>query len=175
MKSPPPTLASRAEFFAREKKTWAALHATWRGMPDEALLTPGACGPKWSVKDVMNHIAAWQEVGIKVINELQAGRWGRLGASTDRFNVRQYEADRHRSLAETRRRLNRSHRTLLALLEAVPEKVLLYEFGRQAIGWWAKYSSYGHYQEHIPALTAFCEANAPHRKRGARRVSITTR
>jgi hypothetical protein len=154
-------LASRAEFFDREKKTWAALTAAWRGLPEPVLLEPGACGPPWSVKDVMNHIAAWQEVGLKVIGDLQAGRWGTLGASTSKFNARQYEADRDRPLAETRRRLSQSHRALITLLETVPEKALLYEFGRQAIGWWAKYSTYGHYQEHLAALAAFREANDP--------------
>jgi len=35
--------------------------ATWRGLPDGALVRPGDCGSEWSAKDVMNHIPAWQE------------------------------------------------------------------------------------------------------------------
>jgi hypothetical protein len=160
MKTPPTPLASRAEFFAREKRAWSALNALWRGLPAQAFLKPGACG-RWTLKGVMNHIAAWHEAALKVIVDLQAGRWASLGASTHRFNARQYRIDRDRPLAGTRRRLSRSHAALLKLLSAVPDEVLLYEFGRQAIGWWAKYSTYGHYEEHLAPLTRFRQAHAP--------------
>ena len=146
---------SRAEFIAREKEAWKQLTTTWRSLPDDALMLPGACGRRWSVKDVMNHVAAWQEAALRVIGDLLEGRWGRLGHSTDKFNALQYASDQNRSLSASRRRLNRARRSLLTLLAAVPEDRLLNVFGRQQIGWWAKFSTYGHYSEHIQALTEF--------------------
>ncbi len=104
---------------------------------------------------MMNHVAVWQETAARVIRNLLAGQWGQLGSNTEKFNAKQYEADKARSLTATRRRLNRSRRDLLAILATVPAKKLLNIYGRQQIGWWAKYSTYGHYSEHIAALQMF--------------------
>ena len=141
--------ATRAEFYEREDEAWRDLCRTWRGLPEEALVRPGASGPDWSVKDVMNHLAAWQEAALRVTQDLMAGRWGSIGASTDRFNAQRFAEDRGRSLAATRRRLSRARRELLAHLSRVPARSLLNPFGRQQIGWWAAYSTYAHYAEHL--------------------------
>lgn len=152
---PENTLHTRAEFLAREQAAWRALTETWAGLSDELLLTPGACGDLWSVKDLMNHIAAWQEAAIRVIGDLLAGRWGRLGANTDSFNKGQYELNRNRSLPESRERLELGRRALLDLLTPLTDEQLLNEYGRQQIGWWAKWTTYAHYEEHLADLTAF--------------------
>ena len=151
----PSSPTTQTEFLAVEQTSWRALSALWRGLPDEVLLRAGACGSLWSVKDVLNHIASWQEAAQRVINDLLADRWGRLGANTDKFNAQNFAADRDRPLAATRRRLTHSRRELLALLTTAPEKGLLNIYGRQQIGWWAKYSTYGHYREHVQALQDF--------------------
>ncbi len=52
--------ATRKEFSALEETCWRELTGAWRGMGAKAMVKPGACGA-WSVKDVVNHIAAWQE------------------------------------------------------------------------------------------------------------------
>ena len=152
---PENTLGTRDEFFAREQAAWRALSATWDGLPDELLLTPGACGDQWSVKDLMNHISAWQEAAIRVIGDLLAGKWGRLGVNTDKFNRQQYELDRNRTLAESRERLERTRLALLRLLTSLADDQLLNEYGRQQTGWWAKWTTYAHYEEHITDLTDF--------------------
>lgn len=150
---PKPTPRTRAELLAREQDVWAELAATWRGLPEAALGQPGACGPGWSVKDVINHIAAWQEAALRVIPELLAGRRATLGHSTGRFNALQQAADRDHSLAASRRRLNRSRRALLALLERIPDEPLLDPKSR--LHWWVKFTLWAHYGEHIWELTEF--------------------
>ena len=154
---PENTLTTRAAFFAREKAAWTALTATWAGLPADAFLTPGACGEAWSIKDVMNHLAAWHEAAIRVIGDLLAGRWGRLGANTDTFNTQHYAFDRARTLQASRERLERTHQTLLGLLSTLSADHLLNEYGRQQMGWWAKWTTYAHYEQHIAELTAFRE------------------
>ncbi len=144
---PRPRPKTRAELLRREQEVWDELTATWAGLPEAALVRPGACGPTWSVKDVMNHVAAWQEAALRLIPELLAGRPATLGHGTDRFNALQQAADRGRSLAATRRRLNRARRALLRLLERVPDPVLLDPNGR--VNWWVRYTTYSHYGEHI--------------------------
>ena len=136
-----------------EAADWAELTATYRGLPAAALTQPGAAGPTWSVKDVLNHLAAWQEAALRIIPEYLAGRRATLGRSTDRFNAEQQAADQTRSLAGTRRRLNASRRALLALIAEVPDAALLDPAGR--INWWVRYTMYSHYGEHISNLSAF--------------------
>jgi hypothetical protein len=146
---PKPT--TRAEFLALEQQAWDELTATWRSLPDEALIRPGACGSEWSVKDVMNHIAAWQEATLEALPVLLKG--DRLPAgqySIQKFNARHYAADQDRSLTASQRRLNRSRRKLLAFLASVPETPLLDLKGR--VGTWVKYGTYGHYDEHLGNL-----------------------
>ncbi len=152
-RSPRPRPKTRTELLAREAADWAELTATYRGLPAAALTQPGAAGPAWSVKDVLNHIAAWQEAALRIIPEYLAGRRATLGRSTDRFNAEQQAADQTRSLAATRRRLNAGRRALLALLAQVPDAALLDPAGR--INWWVRYTTYSHYGEHIYNLTAF--------------------
>jgi hypothetical protein len=150
---PKPRPQTRKELLAREKETWDEMAETWRQLPDEALIQPGACGPAWSVKDVINHVAAWQEAALRVIPELLEGRKATLGHGTDTFNALQQAADRDKTLAASKRRLNKSRRDLLALIAALPEKRSLDLDDR--IGWWIKFTTYAHYSEHIYELTEF--------------------
>jgi hypothetical protein len=152
---PKPRPKTRAELLARERETWKELADTWCRLAGPAFDLPGACGPGWSVKDVMNHVAAWQEAALRVIPELLKGRRATLGHGTGTFNALSHEADRQRSLQDTRRRLNRSRRELLRLIARVPEKRLLDADDR--VGWWVKFTTYAHYGEHIYELTQFRE------------------
>ena len=70
---PTNTLTTRQAFFEREAVAWQALTATWANLPAETLLLPGACGAEWSIKDIINHLAAWQEAALRVITDLRAG------------------------------------------------------------------------------------------------------
>ena len=151
--SPRPRPKTQAEFFAREKEVWGELAATWRGLPEEALTRPGACGPEWSVKDVMNHVAAWLEVTSRMISEWKQGRKAALGHGIEKFNALEHAASKGRSLAATRRRLNRARREVLAFIATLPEAEVLNLEGR--VGWWIKYNTYGHYSQHIYELTEF--------------------
>ena len=176
-RKPRPRPKTMAEFFAREREVWSELAATWRGLPDEALLRPGACGPGWSVKDVMNHIAAWMKAALRVVPELALGRRAAAGHGVDQFNALHYAEAKDRSLAASRRCLNRARRDLLALVESLPAaQALDVDAG---IGRWIKYSTYGHYGEHIHELTQFRErfdrSERRHSARSSRSSTVTAR
>jgi len=148
-----PRPQTKADLLAREQETWDELAATWRRMPESALVRPGACGPEWSVKDVMNHVAAWMEAALRVIPELGRGRRATLGHGTNTFNALEQARSKVSSLAASRRRLNSARRELLALVKNLPTQQALDPNGR--IGWWIKFSTYAHYGEHIYELTEF--------------------
>lgn len=162
-----PRPRTRAELLAREADDWRTLTGYWRGLPDEAMQTPGAGGSDWSIKDLMNHIAAWLEAATRIIPELAAGRRATLGHGTDHFNALEYAASRDRSLAATRRRLSRARRDFLACLTPVPDEPLLDPQSR--INWWVKYNSYNHYSQHFRPLAAFrAKWDAKHQPTGDR-------
>lgn len=150
---PRPRPKTRAELLAREKEVWEELAAAWCKLPDAVLVQPGACGPGWSVKDVMNHIAAWQEAALRIIPRLLAGQRATLGAGTSRFNAEQQAADRDRTLRASKRRLNQARRGLLALVDQVPDQLLLDQNTR--VNWWVRYTLHAHYSEHIWEMEQF--------------------
>lgn len=152
---PANTLATREEFFGREQEAWTAFVHAWADLSDADLLRPGACGELWGVKDVLNHIAAWQEAARRMIEGIRAGRWARLGMNTAKFNQHQYDRDRDRPLRESRDRLFEARSQLLHALEPLSAEQLLNEYGRQQCGWWAKWNTYAHYEPHTIDLAAF--------------------
>jgi hypothetical protein len=152
-----PKVTTRDEFFRREREAWKAFTQSWEGLSDELLRKPGACGELWSIKDVVNHTAVWQELAIEKIPALLAGERVRVGAGTDRFNALHYEQDRDKPWDESLARMEKSHRKLLKLLAGVSDEQLLSVDSRQAIGWWAKWNTYAHYESHTRGLLAFRE------------------
>ncbi len=150
---PRPRPKTRAEFDVRQQEVWKELTATWRGLPEAALVKPGVVGPEWSVKDVMNHLASWHEVTLQALKALAQGRSAGAGHSVEKFNALHAAADKSRSLAGSRRRLNRSHRELLAFVGTLPDAEVLNLEGR--IGSWVKNNTYGHYTSHLIDLREY--------------------
>ncbi len=150
---PRPRPKTRTEFDARQQTVWKELTATWRGLPEAVLVKPGAVGAAWSVKDLMNHLAAWHEVTLRALKALAEGRKASAGYSVEKFNALHAALDKDRSLAATRRRLNRTRRELLAFIATLPEAEVLDLNGR--IGSWVKNNTYGHYTSHILDLRDF--------------------
>jgi hypothetical protein len=157
-------------FFAREEADWKSLTGLWAGLPQKDLIRPGACG-KWSVKDVMNHIASWMAAAREVIPIRLAGGAPPKGVYTaGKFNPLHYARYRKLSLASSKRRLQRNRKLLLELLAGVPKNQLLES--KQRVGAWAKYCTYAHYEEHMRPLYRFRQMilkNAG-KKSGARRT-----
>jgi len=149
-----PTPATLDEFYALEAAVWKEITAAWRGLPAKRLVRPGASGPAWSVKDVMNHLAAWMMAtqaalpGILARRPLPKGEYDIAS-----FNERHAAADQARSLAASRRRLNRARRAFLDYVATLPPADVLNVKARP--GRWIKFATYGHYDEHLAALTAF--------------------
>jgi hypothetical protein len=147
--------STRKEFSTLEEMSWRELIAAWRGMSVKAMAKPGACGP-WSIKDVMNHIAAWQEAAVKIMPILlRKGKIpaGEFGLKT--FNAKHYWEDRSKSPTASRDRLNKSRKKFLASLKTIPENRLLND--KSPVGQWAKYSTYAHYDEHLFNIRDFRE------------------
>ncbi len=88
---------------------------------------PGVCG-EWSVKDLLAHLAAWEQL---FLGWYQAGLHGESPAipapgfswhSMHQLNQKIYEENRQRSLADVEAWYSASYQQVLGLVQALPEE-----------------------------------------------------
>jgi hypothetical protein len=149
---PKPRPKTRAEFNQREQSVWDEMTSTWAGLAASALLQPGACGPTWGIKDVMNHIAAWQEITLQALPDLLQGKHVPY-PGVEHFNAKHQAEDKDLSLEDTVRRFEQTRQRLLGVIATLPDDQLLDP--KTKIGYWIKYATYGHYSGHIYNLREF--------------------
>lgn len=135
----------------------AALHA-------DKMEVEKALYEAWSVKDLLAHLGFWERRVATIFKALQAGEpVPALGDSTlDEVNARAFAANHGRLLAEVQAEEGAAYRDLVALTEKAPENDL---FDPQRFAWtsgqpffdWIENNSYGHYQEHLPALVEWAK------------------
>ena len=115
---------NREQLLARLDNAWAALGDSYAGLSEAEMMTPGVAG-EWSVKDMLAHVATWEEEALKYLPLVLAGgrppRYASYGG-IDAFNARMTEVKRGLSLAEVQRLLVETHRQLIAYLRHVPEE-----------------------------------------------------
>jgi hypothetical protein len=115
---------NREQLLTRLDNAWAALGESYAGLTEAEMLAPGVAGD-WSVKDMLAHVATWEEEALKylplIINGGRPPRYASYGG-IDAFNARMTEAKRQLSLAEVERLLEETHRQLIAYLRRVPEE-----------------------------------------------------
>ena len=133
--------------FRRLNASWQELQEAITGLPDDAMVKPGAVG-EWSVRDIIAHIATWEEEALKALPIIVVG--GRLPryasqGGIDTFNARQQEAKSHLSLERLRLEMDATHHRLLALLDRVPESAYASE-GRFLKR--LRLDAYGHWRLH---------------------------
>lgn len=132
---------------------------------DGAHMTEPVLEGGWSVKDVLAHIAAWEELcltwlSIGVRAELTAG--DEFGAQVDALNARLYGENRDRPLADIRDAYTTSHAAIVAATNGLDDSALA---SRPA---WAPHAqlwqiidanSAEHYREHIDQLTRWLDGD----------------
>lgn len=82
--------------------------------------------PRWSVKDALSHIVAWELEGARIISEIQQGTWKqqRLNRQAiDDFNARAVKDRRERSIREVREEFDRAHAHMERLIASLPDEV----------------------------------------------------
>lgn len=110
------------EVLARIKQSWRAFQLEQAAIPDERMLEPNAVGT-WSVKDVMGHVAVWDQIAIDKINRA-VGKPARprpepSGTATQAINDHEAAARADRSLAGIRDEMSRTHDQLLTTLQTL--------------------------------------------------------
>ncbi|HXG42685.1 MAG TPA: DinB family protein [Dehalococcoidia bacterium] len=139
---------TRQELVAMVDAEWRGLMALLDGLPEEAMLRPGAVG-RWSARDLLCHIATWEEEFLQAAPVILEGRPLPRYGSIDAFNARDMERWQGLSLAEAWQRARETHRRLLECLQTLPHVPGRTESRlRRRLRW----DTWGHYQEHAAQL-----------------------
>jgi hypothetical protein len=151
-------------------------------LPEEALVRPRTQG-QWSIKDVLAHIAAWEEEGARRL-ELIAREGGHRihfyndAREVDRFNARVVSATRRTTLSVLLRRLVRARRRLTVSLKRLPARSLRDPSHEFPVVDWLPEFAWTHEQSHLQEIRAWWQAQTaakPVDHRRARRVGRRSR
>lgn len=157
-------ITSKAALAAITQAERQRLETALAGLSDDACVRPATLGP-WTIKDMMAHVAAWEQ---EFLGWYRAGLRGEVSALPDADNIdpinqQLYERDRDLPLAEVRRRFAASYRELLDALDAMRDDDL-FTAGRFA---WTgdrplviffRANADEHYAEHADQLAAWRQA-----------------
>jgi uncharacterized protein (TIGR03083 family) len=143
----------REQLLARLDGRWLDFKSAWEGLDDTSLTETALDG--WSVKDVIGHLATWEEETLKALPLLLVGKRPPLYRGIDRFNATQVEARRQRSLRDVIEQADAAHARLLRYIDAAPESAFATETRfRHRL----RLDTYSHYPEHTEAIKRWRES-----------------
>jgi DinB superfamily len=134
------------------------------GFPETAWETPGACGA-WSVKDIIAHLASYEEVLVDVLSGFVGrhptpylDKFTELGGQ---FNDTEVTRRRGRTVSEVLDEFNDAHAQVMSLAERIGPDMFRHTgtlpwYGMQyALDDVLVYMYYGHKREHSAQIAAF--------------------
>jgi hypothetical protein len=106
-----------------------ALRASFEGLSDEQMTQLGAVG-EWSVKDVLSHVASWEELALPDLARLARGDAAVLASidlyatNFDPFNAMIMSLRRNLGLGQVLRELDLVRADFMAAIARLPDSVL---------------------------------------------------
>ncbi len=145
----------KTEALARFREGRSELFAALEGLSEKEQTQVPVMG-RWTVRDVLAHILAWEEVAVQRLELVAAGRaseirWVR-DEEVDDTNARFHRESLGLSLAQVRERLEKIGRQLEERLKRLPAGIAE---GTELIAVWFPNCTYAHYQEHLEQITAW--------------------
>jgi hypothetical protein len=142
-------LSNRTELINSVDAAWRQLMAAIDGVPPDRLAEPGVAGD-WSLKDLLGHIAYWDEHALTEIERALAGL-ERADNEWQAMNEADYAARRDRTVHEQRAAMDQTHAALLARLDAISDP----DAGRVDAG--IRVDTYEHYESHVKDIAQWRE------------------
>ena len=144
------------ESLARER---GKLLAALEGLSEEEMARPGAVG-RWSVRDVLAHLLAWEEEAVTRLDLLAAERPQDFARIVDEEELEAWNARAHQryaglALAEVMRRLRDVQGRILAALDSLSEERLGTDAGPVPVRNWLPECTYAHEEEHCADILAW--------------------
>jgi hypothetical protein len=131
---------------------WAAFEASYAGLSNAELLTPGVTG-RWSVRDIIAHVTWWEEEALAHLPVVREGgrppRYSVRYGGIDAFNALMTERRSALTLAEVLLQHDEVHARLIGYVRGAPEALFTREtrFRRRL-----RLDTYGHYPKHARAI-----------------------
>jgi hypothetical protein len=168
--------AWRRQFLDRIARSRAATLALLARLPAETLERPRTQGA-WSVRDVLAHIAAWEEEGARRLARIARGGGARIVwydtmAEVDRFNARVVRAVRRRPARALLARLARARTGLVRALRRLPPGALADPGHTLPVTVWLREFAWTHERDHRQEVREWWAAER--RRRAAERRHRTT-
>jgi len=128
-------------------------------LPEQEILRPRTQG-QWSVKDVLAHIAAWEEEGVHRLDLIARGRGHRIHFYDDmrevnRFNARAVAAARSTRLSALLNRAAGVRRRLIAALRRLPPHALRDPSHEVPVVGWLPAFAWTHERSHLGEIRAW--------------------
>jgi hypothetical protein len=125
----------------------------------DEILRPRTQG-QWSIKDVLAHLAAWEEEAVLRLRLIARGRGDRIhfyndSRETEQFNARAVAAARATRLAALLRRLVRARRQLIDALDRVPPEALRDASHEYPVVHWLPEFAWTHERSHLDEIRAW--------------------
>jgi hypothetical protein len=99
-----------------------ALDRLFAQLSDAEMERPNTIGDAWSAKDLLGHVAFWEELALAAIAACRAGRRPeRVADGVDAANARNQERTREEPLAEVRARAAASHAAVLDAIQSIDD------------------------------------------------------
>lgn len=164
-----PGVAWKRNAVRRMARTRAATLALLARLPEEEIRRPRTQGD-WSIKDILAHIAAWEEEGAKRLDLIRRGRAARVHfyddmREADRFNARAVASSARLSRHAMRGRLDRARRHLVQSLRRLPGTGLRDPSHRYPVVGWLPEFAWTHEQGHLQEIKAWWAAHKPSTRR----------
>lgn len=145
----------KTEALARFREGRGELFAALDGLSEEEQTQVPVVG-LWTMRDLLAHILAWEEVAVQRLELFAAGRaneirWVR-DEDVDDANARLHQERLGLSLAQVREHLEKIGRQLEERLERLPAGVAE---GTEPVAVWFPNCTYAHYQEHLSDILAW--------------------
>lgn len=145
------------KLIAKLDAAWADFHDAYVGLSDQQLLEPGVTG-EWSVRDLIAHIAWWEEESLKHLPMILEGnrpqRYSVKYGGIDAFNALMTAEKRDRSLDEIRQESKETHRRLIEYIRRVPPEAFV---GDSRARHRLRLDTYGHYPIHTKDIREWRE------------------
>jgi uncharacterized damage-inducible protein DinB len=143
--SPAPFTVS--DLLQRIEDSWSRFLSSLDDLSDDQLLEPSAVG-EWSLKDLLGHIAFWDDLGRENVALALSGQ-AREFDDFEALNQVDFAARQGRALAEERAAMHQAHAALVADLEE-RQKLDATAIDEAIAG-----STYEHYREHLADVNAW--------------------
>jgi hypothetical protein len=157
-RSPKALAAWRRAAIGRMTRSRATTLGVVARLPREALERPGT-RDAWAPRDVLAHIAAWEEEGTRRLALIARGRgdrivWYETAAEMDRFNARAVRQGRRLSVPRLLARLARARAGLIRALRRLPLPALADPAHDVPVTTWMREFAWTHEQGHRAELRA---------------------